>query len=43
MSHVIEGVSKGKSQAFDLRDWKGTVVSLAEVNNPEDKLYWGKE
>lgn len=38
MSHVGEGVSKGKSQAIALRDWREMVVSLAEVDNSEDKL-----
>lgn len=39
MSHVSEGVSKGKSQAVGLRDWREMVMSLAEVDNSEDKLY----
>ena len=38
MSHVREGVSKGKSQTIGLRDWREMVVSLAEVDNSEDKL-----
>ena len=42
MSHVKEGVSKGKSQVFSLSDWRGMVVSSAEVGNPEDKLSGGR-
>lgn len=39
MTHVRAGVSKGKSQVIGLRDWREMVVSLAETNNSEDKLY----
>lgn len=41
MSHVSEGVSKGKSQAIGLKEWREIVVSLAEVDSSEDKLYAG--
>lgn len=43
MSHVKEGVSKGKSQVFSLSGWRGMVVSSAEVGSPEDKLWRGEE
>lgn len=36
--HVGEGVSRGKFRAFGLNNWRGMVVSLAEIANPEGKL-----
>ena len=36
----VKGMSKGKSPAFGLRDWRRRMVSLAEAGNPEDKLCW---